>query len=200
MIVVIDYGMGNLRSVSKALEHITNEKIIITDKIKDIECAKKLVFPGVGAFGAAINNLKKLRLIPVIKDQINNNKPFLGLCLGLQVLFEKSQEAKGVKGLGVLHGQVKKFPSNVKIPHIGWNQIAITKMHPLFNGITNTSFFYFCHSYYVAPKDKKLVFARSNYGINFPAVIIKDNLFGIQFHPEKSQALGLKILKNFIEL
>lgn len=200
MIAVIDYGMGNLKSVSKALEFVGAKRVCVTNSLKDIEKCEKIVFPGVGAFGAAIDNLRKLKLIPSIIEQINNKKPFLGLCLGLQVLFSASQEAKGVTGLCVVAGDVKKFKPGVKIPHIGWNELVIKRQHPLFNGIPNKSFFYFCHSYYVVPADKDLIFATSSYGCEFPAIVIEDNLFGIQFHPEKSQALGLRILKNFIKL
>ncbi len=199
MIVVIDYGMGNLHSVRKALE-IVGAKVRVSSRAKDIEIAEKIVFPGVGSFGEAVKELKRRDLIKLIKYAIAEGKPFLGLCLGLQLLFEKSEEAPGVKGLCVLKGDVKRFRAKgLKVPHMGWNSIKIKKSKILKN-IPNNSYMYFVHSYYAKPKDKNIILTTTDYGINFTSGVCKDNIYGLQFHPEKSQALGLKILENFVKL
>jgi len=197
-IAVIDYGMGNLRSVQKALE-VSGAKTIVTSKAADLERAEKIVFPGVGAFGEAMKELKHLKLAEPIKAVITEGKPFLGLCLGLQLLFESSDEAPGVKGLCVLKGEVKRFRAgNLKVPHMGWN--TITHRAKILNGVPSGSYMYFVHSYYVRPKDKSVILTTTDYGIKFVSGICKDNIYGFQFHPEKSQELGLKILKNFVRL
>ncbi len=199
MIAVIDYGMGNLRSVQKALE-LFGAKAVITQNPREIKNAEKLVLPGVGAMPLAMESLNALKLIPALKDGIKQNKPFLGICLGLQLLFSESAEGGKVKGIGLLSGQVKKF-SDLKVPHIGWNQIKnTTPLCPLFKGVADGSFFYFCHSYYVVPKEASIVATKTEYGVEFTSGIWKENIFGVQFHPEKSQALGLKILENFVNL
>ena len=205
MIAVIDYGMGNLRSVEKALE-VSGAKTRVTGKPSDIEKADKVVFPGVGAFGAAMLELRRLRLIEPIKDAICEGKPFLGLCLGLQLLFEKSEEAPGVRGLCVLKGDVRRFRSRaLKIPHMGWNNIvhspqSIVHGPDILKGVLSGAYMYFVHSYYVKPKDKDVILTTTDYGIEFVSGVAKDNIYGLQFHPEKSQELGLKILKNFVAL
>jgi imidazole glycerol-phosphate synthase subunit HisH len=205
MIIIIDYGMGNLHSVRKALE-VVGAKAKVSSRPEDIKKASKLVFPGVGAFGEAMKELKRLKLVKPIKDAIASGTPFLGLCLGLQLLFEKSEEAPGVKGLSVLKGEVKRFRlKDLKVPHMGWNQI-LRKTHDakrttqLLKGVPNGSYVYFVHSYYVKPKDKKVILTTTDYGINFVSGICKDNVYALQFHPEKSQGLGLKILANFVGL
>ncbi len=203
MIAIIDYQMGNFSSVQKAFKKAGGNAIITSDKGKIIS-AKAVVLPGVGAFGDGIKELKKLGLIKIIKDFIAAGKPFLGICLGMQLLFEESQEAPGVKGLGILEGRVKRFPSGgkLKVPHMGWNQIKSRGRlkPPLLKGISDGSYVYFVHSYYCRPRDKNIVVAETNYGIDFPAMICRENILGCQFHPEKSQDIGLRILRNFIRL
>jgi len=207
MIAVIDYGMGNLRSVQKALE-AAGAKTKVTSDPEVLKACRKIVFPGVGAFGEAMAELGRRRLIEPLKDAIAEGKPFLGLCLGLQLLFEKSAEAPGVKGLCVFKGSVKKFKfkeRGLKVPHMGWNSMdrgskAAGKRPDILSGVPVGAHMYFVHSYYVEPKDKKIVITTTDYGIKFVSGIAKDNVYGFQFHPEKSQALGLKILKNFVSL
>ena len=214
MIAVVDYGMGNLRSVQKALE-VAGREAKITSNPKDLERCEKLVFPGVGSFGAAMRELKKRGLVKPIKDAIESGKIFLGLCLGLQLLFEKSEEAPGVKGLCVLKGRVRKIRGSgigirasgkrLKVPHMGWNSIVhrtsyIVHRSKILQGVPSNSYMYFVHSYYVEPKDKDIVIATTDYGIEFASGIHKDNIYGFQFHPEKSQEIGLKILKNFVRM
>ena len=203
MIAVIDYGMGNLRSVEKALE-VAGGKIRVVSDRKGTERCDKLVFPGVGSFGDAMKELKARRLIDPIKDAIKSGKPFLGLCLGLQLLFKKSEEAPGVRGLGILGGEVKRFrPGALKVPHMGWNNIEIRGQMPenrILDKIPNNSYMYFVHSYYVKPEDKGVVLTTTDYGIKFVSAVARNNIYGLQFHPEKSQVVGLKILKNFVRL
>jgi len=202
-IAVIDYGMGNLRSVQKALQ-LVGAKARITSRPEDLKKADKLVFPGVGAFGEAMAELDKLGLTMPIRDAIASGKYFLGLCLGLQLLFEKSEEAPGVKGLAVLKGQVKRFKfkdAALKVPHMGWNTLNYRRRNePILKGIPSNSYVYFVHSYYVKPKDAGAALTTTEYGIEFVSGVRKDNVCGFQFHPEKSQDLGLKILKNFVRL
>ncbi|MDI6759098.1 MAG: imidazole glycerol phosphate synthase subunit HisH [Candidatus Omnitrophota bacterium] len=213
MIAIVDYGMGNIHSVNKALQ-ISGAKTIIINKPADIQLCDKLVLPGVGAFDDAILELKKQRLIKALLAHIKLKKPFLGICLGMQILFEVSEEAAQAKGLGVLKGVVKRFQSHkdLKVPHIGWNQIKTvnlpinsavqrkSKKCPLLKDIPNGSYAYFCHSYYPEPEDKNVIAALTDYGINFASCVWKDNVYGVQFHPEKSQIIGLKILENFVNL
>lgn len=200
MIAIIDYGMGNIHSVKKALELMGGEAIV-TNKAIDIKTCDKLVLPGVGAFADALAELEKQNLIPVIKEAIKSNKPFLGICLGMQILFEKSEEAPGVKGLGLLKGSVKKFENKkgFKVPHMGWNQLDINNDCLILKGVPGGSFVYFCHSYYVDPEDSNVIAAKCSYIKDFAAVVRKDNIYGVQFHPEKSQEIGLSILRNFVE-
>ena len=213
MIVVIDYGMGNLRSVAKALESAGANEVRVSSDAGIIQQADKVVLPGVGAIKEAMRELKRLGLIKVVNKNIFK-KPFLGICLGLQLLFERSEEGGRVRGLGVFKGTVRRFPDKLKVPHMGWNQINIkyqisniknTNQKPnisnlFFKNIPDSSFFYFCHSYYAAPEDKNIIAATTDYGLEFASAIRKDNLFACQFHPEKSQNLGLRLLKNFVEL
>jgi glutamine amidotransferase len=206
MIAVIDYGMGNLRSVQKALE-VVGAETILTSNAKDLKRCTKLVFPGVGAFGEAMKELKKRKLVEPIKDAIAEGKPFLGLCLGLQLLFEKSEENPGVKGLCVLKGESKRFrfkDLRFKVPHMGWNNISAGRIQGsgsrILKGVPENAYMYFVHSYYVKPKDKSAILTTTDYGGDFVSGICRDNVYGFQFHPEKSQALGLKILRNFVVL
>lgn len=201
MIAVIDYGMGNLHSVRKALEVVGADAMVLSDPA-DIAKADKIVFPGVGSFGEAMKELKRRSLTMPIKEAIENGKPFLGLCLGLQLLFEKSEEAPGVKGLCVLRGEVKRFRGALKVPHMGWNNILMVQgtRDKILKNVPDGSYMYFVHSYYVRPKDKNVILTNTRYGIDFASGVCKDNIYAFQFHPEKSQALGLKILENFIKL
>jgi len=196
MIAIIDYGMGNLRSVQKAFEHVGAEANVTQDP-QDIRKAAKVVLPGVGAIRPAMEKLESMGMINPIKEVIKTNKPFLGICLGLQLLFDESNEGGRVKGLGILPGTVERFQS-LKVPHMGWNQIQIKQSGcALFAEIANNSFVYFCHSFFVRPKEKNLNATTTDYGMEFTSAICQKNIFGVQFHPEKSQGLGLKILKNF---
>lgn len=208
MNVIVDYGMGNLESVKNAASFL-NKKTIITSSPKDLLIAEKIIFPGVGHFGKAVAELKKRGLIEVLKERIDQGVPFLGICLGMQLLFEKSSEAEGMTGLGVIKGQVVKFDStNLIVPHMGWNQISKVqsskskvqsqdKKMDLFAGIEDESFFYFAHSYFCQPYEQ-VTLATTDYGQEFASVVGKKNIWGIQFHPEKSQAKGLKVLDNFL--
>jgi len=205
MIVVIDYGMGNLHSVRKALE-VVGATAKVSSRAKDILKADKIVFPGVGSFGEAMKELNRRKLVQPIKDAISGGKPFLGLCLGLQLLFEKSEESPHVKGLCVLKGEVKRFKGkSLKVPHMGWNNIAfsgqrIAYRKKILAGVAGDSYMYFVHSYYVVPKNKKEILTTTDYGIKFASGVCRDNVYGLQFHPEKSQDIGLRILRNFVNI
>lgn len=206
MIAVIDYGMGNLRSVQKALEVSGAKDAKITSRPADLKRCEKLVFPGVGSFGEAMRELKRFGLIGPMKDAIAAGKPFLGLCLGMQLLFEKSEEAPGVKGLGILKGEVVRFKGRkLKVPHMGWNNIvhsprSMVNGKKILKNIPDNSYMYFVHSYYVKPKDKNVTLTTTDYGSYFVSGVCRDNIYGFQFHPEKSQETGLRILKNFVKL
>lgn len=195
MIAVVDYGMGNLRSVEKALEAAGVPGRVTSDP-SVIEAAAGVVLPGVGAFAEAMRNLERLGLSAPIRRAIAGEKPFLGICLGLQLLFEVGEEG-GVPGLGILPGRVPRLPEGVKIPHMGWNSLRFRQPAPLWEGIPDGSYFYFVHSYYVEPAREDLVAATADYGIPFAAAVARGNLFGVQFHPEKSSSLGLRMLRNF---
>lgn len=200
---VIDYGMGNLRSVSKALERL-GARVYVGDSPRELSRVQKLILPGVGAFGAAMKELKKRKLIPVINKAVERQKPLLGICLGLQLFFDGSEESPGIKGLGLWKGSVLHFPSSkkrpLKIPHMGWNQVHLKRKSPLTRSLKNGRYFYFVHSYYPSPKDRSLVVGETEYGVHFPAILAQKHIFAVQFHPEKSQADGLKILNNFVRL
>ncbi|MDZ7723359.1 MAG: imidazole glycerol phosphate synthase subunit HisH [candidate division KSB1 bacterium] len=198
MICVIDYNAGNLRSVQKALE-ICGANTIVSSEPDDMRKADKVVFPGVGAFGKAMHTLKELQLVEPIREVIDQGKPFLGICLGLQLLHETSEESPGVTGLSVIKGRVKRFSDQLKVPHLGWN-VLIQQPSPLWNQVPDESYFYFAHSYYIQPADEDIVTGESEYDGQFAVAVRRDNVFGLQFHPEKSQKYGLQILKNFIEL
>jgi len=203
MIAIVDYKMGNLRSVQKAFE-TQGYVASVTSSPDAIEKADGLVLPGVGAFGDCLKNLREKGLLEPIKDFISSGRPFLGICLGLQALFNESEESPGVNGLGVFNGKVIKFsslpPDRLKVPQIGWNQIEFNNQIAVLKNIPQKSWFYFVHSYYVEPDDKDLNIVKSDYGVEFTAAIAKDNRFACQFHPEKSGELGLRIIRNFAEL
>lgn len=196
MIGIIDYGMGNLKSVEKGFLKVGIEAKII-NKPKEIEDVKGIVLPGVGAFRDCMKNLNALSLIQPIINSIQKGKPFLGICLGLQILFTESEEFGRHEGLNIFKGRVLRFQINLKVPHMGWNTVKLLKDVPLFNGINNESFFYFVHSYYVVPEDEDIISGITDYGISFTSMIWKENVIATQFHPEKSQTVGLKLLKNF---
>jgi glutamine amidotransferase len=197
-IVIIDYGMGNLRSVQKAFEKIGFEAEVTRSK-RQIDKAEAIVLPGVGAFKDCMNNLEKYGLTDLLVRSIEKGKPYLGICLGLQILFSESEEFGSQKGLDLIRGKVVKFkPSpDLKVPHMGWNTIDIVKETPMFNGVESGDFFYFVHSYYVLPDEKERVSTFTEYGGPFASSVWKENIFATQFHPEKSQQKGLKILENF---
>ncbi len=198
MIAVVDYGRGNLRSVQKAFEYL-GHKAIVTDDPDIVVKADKVVLPGVGAFGDCMENLKSRHLDEAVVEFIRSGKPFLGICLGLQLLFTESEEFGPVKGMDLVKGRVVRFPKGLKIPHIGWNQVEIVRKNPLLEGIKDGDFFYFVHSYYVVP-DEDVTSTTTEYGVTFTSMINKDNIFATQFHPEKSQKLGLRLLENFARL
>lgn len=201
MIVIVDYGMGNLRSVQKGFERVGFTPVISRDP-EVVAKAEKVVLPGVGAFRDAIAELKRCELVEPLVEVINAGKPFLGICLGLQLLFDISYEGGEYEGLGVIPGKVVRFelPKPYKVPHMGWNQAMIRRPAPILKGIEEGSHFYFVHSYYVVPRDRDVVAIEADYGEPFCAMVWRDNLYATQFHPEKSQKLGMKILENFGQL
>ncbi len=198
MIVVVDYGMGNLRSVQKGFEKVGCPAFVSRNP-EEVRKAERLVLPGVGAFPQCMANLTELSLIDPILEFIRSGRPFLGICLGLQLLFDQSDEFGVHEGLKLIPGRVTGFNRNMglKIPHMGWNEVLFRKESRLFNGITEGSFFYFVHSYYVAPEKPSDILAECEYGIKFTCAIERDNIFAVQFHPEKSQRIGLTVLRNF---
>jgi len=202
MIAIIDYGMGNLRSVEKGFLKVGVD-VKVTNKAEDVNDADGVVLPGVGAFKDCMRELKKLELIDAVVNSIKTGKPYLGICLGLQVLFSESEEFGKCRGLDIFRGRVVRFEldnSELKIPQMGWNQVHIKNNSPLFKEIPDKSYFYFVHSYYVAPDDDSIIGTTTDYGVEFTSAICIDNVYAVQFHPEKSQALGLLLLKNFGEI
>ncbi len=203
MIAIIDYGMGNLRSVQKGFERMGREAVVTRDP-KTILDAGKVVLPGVGAFPDCMRNLEEYGLIDAVKKSISAGKPFLGICLGLQLLFSESEEFGISKGLDIIKGRVTRFKGpelkDLKVPHMGWNSASIKRRPPAMADVPDNSYFYFVHSFHVVPEDKGVIATTTNYGIDFVSSIWKDNIFAVQFHPEKSQALGLSILKRFGEM
>lgn len=201
MIAIIDYDAGNIKSVEKALQSFGQEVIITRDRDKLLS-ADKVILPGVGAFGDAMERLEAYDLISVIHEIVEKKTPFLGICLGLQLLFDSSEEAPGVKGLGILPGKIVRFPSDMglKIPQIGWNSLSLPNKGRLFKGIEEGQFVYFVHSYYLIADEPSDVVATTEYGVTVHASVERGNVFACQFHPEKSSDVGLKILKNFIDL
>lgn len=198
MIAIIDYGMGNLRSVHKAFEAVGHQAIVTRDAAS-IKNASHVVLPGVGAFGDCMANLERYGLIEPVRATIQSGKPFLGICLGLQLLFTESEEFGTHKGLGIIPGRVRRFATDqaLKVPHMGWNQVNVQRKCPLFEGIANGSNWYFVHSYFVDPTDRQITATTTTYGIPFVSSVWKDNIVACQFHPEKSQAVGLRLIKNF---
>ena len=202
MIAIIDYGAGNLQSVRKALDFIGCEARV-TDRPEDLETAEAAVLPGVGAFGDAMASLESRGLVDPVRAFIRQGKPFLGICLGLQLLFDSSEESPGVKGLGVLPGKILRIPDGegLKVPHIGWNSLSFPNGRGrLFAGLSQEPYVYFVHSYYLKAEDPQIVAATTEYGVSIHAAVEKGNLFACQFHPEKSGAEGLQILRNFAAL
>ncbi len=206
MIAVIDYGMGNLRSVQKALERAGGDARLVRTP-SELSGAQKIVFPGVAAFGDAMDQLRGQKLVEPIVAAVRAGTPYLGFCLGLQLLFEVGTEDGEHKGLGILGGRVEKFDfgpdltsQRLRIPHMGWNQVHWTKDCPMLRGIEQGAYAYFAHSYYPVPADSSIVVTTTDYGLNFCSSVWKDNIFATQFHPEKSQAVGLKLLENFVKL
>lgn len=201
MIAIIDYEMGNLRSVQKAFERVGHTATITSDPA-ELLSAEKIILPGVGGFADAISELKRRELVEPIRASIESGKPFLGICLGLQLLFDRSYEDGVHQGLGIIPGEVRRFeiPSEYKVPHMGWNQVSFERRPPILAGIEDEPHFYFVHSYYVAPETEAVVAGEASYPDPFCAMIWRDNLLATQFHPEKSQADGLRLLKNFAEL
>ena len=207
MIAIIDYGMGNLRSVQKGFEKVGHEALVTSDRRKILD-ADRVVLPGVGAFADCMSNLDRLGLVDTVGRVIESGRPFMGICLGLQLLFEEGEEFGVHKGLGILKGRVVRFPAELpgnneqiyKIPHMGWNRIKIRNRPPHLKGVEDGGFFYFVHSYYVVPQDGSIAATTTEYGLEFVSSVWKDNIFAAQFHPEKSQEQGLKILKAFGEI
>ena len=196
MIAIIDYDIGNIHSVHKAFKHIGAD-VIVTSRRADIARGDGVVLPGVGAFGDAMANLRRLKLLDPIRRIIEDGVPFLGICVGMQVLFDASEEMGLHQGLGVLPGSVERFGGGLKVPRIGWNQIRPQGDHPLLAGIPDGAYVYFAHSYRVVPADPDIVTATTDYGGTYPAAVASGSVCGIQFHPEKSQHVGLRILSNF---
>jgi len=196
VIAIIDYGMGNLRSVEKGFLKVGVDARVVTEP-RAVDAAGAVVLPGVGAFRDCMKNLAGMSLTESIVRSIEKGKPYLGICLGLQVLFSESEEFGTCKGLGMIRGKVRKFRTDIKVPQMGWNNVKLLRRPPLFEGIRDESFFYFVHSFYVDPEDPEVIAATTDYGITFTSMVWKDNMFATQFHPEKSQETGLMILKNF---
>ncbi len=197
MIAVIDYGAGNLRSVANAIARLGYQPMI-TSQARELSEAQAVILPGVGAAGNTMENLRNLGLVEPIKQLIADDRPFFGVCIGLQVLFTSTEEGGGHDCLGIIAGRVKKLPDGLKVPHMGWNQVSQLISHPLFEGIPDKANFYFVHSYYGEPEDSSLVAGETEYGITMGSVIVRGNLVVTQFHPEKSGEFGLKMYANFL--
>ncbi len=200
MIAIIDYDAGNIKSVEKALQYL-GEDVRLTRDADEILSAQKVILPGVGSFGDAMEKLHRFGLVSVIREVVEKNTPFLGICLGLQLLFESSEESPGVEGLGILQGKVLRIPEEgIKVPHIGWNSLTFPNPGRLFAGIEEGAFVYFVHSYYLKAKESEIVTAAAEYGTCIHASVESGNVFACQFHPEKSSDTGLQILKNFVNI
>jgi imidazole glycerol-phosphate synthase subunit HisH len=195
-VAIIDYGVGNLRSVEKAFA-ATGQDAIVTSNEQELRKAERLVLPGVGAFAACMSALHQYGLADLVCERVNEGAPLLGVCVGMQMLFEESDEFGRSGGLGILRGRVRRFSDNLIVPQVGWNRIHQHRQHPLFSGIVDDSFFYFVHSYFCEPADRELIVGETSYGRNYASVVASKNVCGVQFHPEKSQAVGLKMLANF---
>ncbi len=201
MIAIIDYDAGNVKSVEKALQFLGQDVVLTRDK-EILLKAEKVILPGVGAFGNAMEKLKQYGLVEIIHEIVNKGTPFLGICLGLQLMFESSEESPGVEGLGLLKGRIIRIPEKdgLKVPQIGWNDLAFPKESRLFNGFQGGEYVYFVHSYYLQADSESDVAATTEYGVHIHAAVEHDNIFACQFHPEKSAEVGLKILENFVKL
>ena len=201
MIAIIDYDAGNVKSVEKALQFLGQEVVLTRDKELLLK-ADKVILPGVGAFGNAMEKLHQYGLVEVIHQIVEKKTPFLGICLGLQLMFESSEETPGVEGLGLLKGKIVRIPEKdgLKVPHVGWNDLQFPKESRLFKDFAGGEYVYFVHSYYLEAEDEKDVAATTEYGVHIHAAVEHDNIFACQFHPEKSASVGLQILKNFVEL
>jgi len=198
-IAIIDYGVGNLRSVEKAFSSQGIEAAVSSDE-KVLRAADRLVLPGVGAFAACMQGLRARGFDQLVIEAAHSGKPVIGLCVGLQMLFDEGHEFGVHRGLGLLPGRVVRFAEGVRVPHVGWNQVAIKQGHPIFRDLSDQSFFYFVHSYYVEPGDESCVLGETEYSSRFASICGRGSVVGVQFHPEKSQAAGLKLLKNFVEM
>ena len=201
MIAIIDYDAGNIKSVEKACQFL-GEDVVVTRDRETIMAADGVILPGVGAFGDAMEKLHSYQLVNTVKDVANSGKPFLGICLGLQLMFESSDEAPGVEGLGILPGKIVRIPDgeDIKVPHIGWNSLSFPNKGRLYKGLEENCFVYFVHSYYLQAGEPEMVVASTEYGVDIHASVEKGNVFACQFHPEKSSTVGLKILENFISV
>lgn len=199
VIAIMDYGIGNLRSVQKAFQKVGAEAVV-TDERETIESARAVVLPGVGAFGDAMTNLRSQGLVETIERVVEQGTPLFGICLGLQLFFEESEEMGRHRGLGFFPGRVRRFDVGLKVPHIGWNQVHIHRQSPLLDNLADGSYVYFVHSYYVEPIEDDVILTTTDYGLDFASIVGRDNVFGIQFHPEKSQDVGLRILGNFVAM
>ena len=195
-VAIIDYGVGNLRSVQKAFAAVGVDVVVSSDK-ETLQTAKKLVLPGVGAFGACMRELARTGLVDFILERVKQGTPLLGVCVGMQMLFEDSSEFGLTRGLGLLRGSVRRFSGELNVPHVGWNQVSQNSKDPLFADIPNNSFFYFVHSYYCEPSNAGVMVGQTDYGVRFASIVSEGNVSGVQFHPEKSQAAGLQLLRNF---
>jgi glutamine amidotransferase len=198
-VAIIDYGVGNLRSVEKAFAAVDIDAVVTGDKQR-LMAAERLVLPGVGAFGTCMSELHRHGFVELVLERVENGTSLLGVCVGMQMLFEESSEFGRTKGLGLLKGRVRRFDDGLVIPHVGWNQVSKKSTSPLMNGIPDQSFFYFVHSYYCEPADESALAGETDYGVRFCSVIAKGNICGVQFHPEKSQTSGLQLLKNFANI
>jgi glutamine amidotransferase len=196
-VAIVNYGVGNLRSIKRGLEK-SGAQVQITHNQKELRRSDAIVLPGVGAFAPAVKNL--VPITDVVKEAMKNGKPILGVCLGLQLLFTRSSEGGSIRGLNFISGEIVKLPDNVKIPQMGWNTIDFAKLNPLLEGVKDHSYVYFVHSYYPQPSNPEVIVATTEYGVKFPSMVAKKNLFATQFHPEKSSKTGLTMLKNFLKI
>jgi glutamine amidotransferase len=195
-VAIIDYGVGNLRSVEKAFAATGYSAVVSADE-NLLRKAERLVLPGVGAFGACMNALTERGFDELVRERVTAGTPLLGVCVGMQMLFEESDEFGPTPGLGLLRGRVRRFPDDLVVPQVGWNQIGQRSSQPLFEGIKDSAFFYFVHSYYCEPAEREVILGETDYGVTYASVVARENLCGVQFHPEKSQTAGLRLLSNF---